>query len=74
MKSVRIVVDGLINSQSSKMIKDDIEGFTGVSDISLALPDNSVTIKYDPTLISEEKLKQALESKGCTVKETIDIL
>jgi copper chaperone CopZ len=69
MKNAKFTIDGINDNQSVSMIKDTIEGFTGVNSVDLSENNKTLLVNHDPTLISEEKIKQAIEIKGFSVKE-----
>lgn len=48
-------------------ITDHISFLKGVQDFKISLKDKTVTIKYDPAKIQEQKLAETIEKLGYTV-------
>jgi copper chaperone CopZ len=69
MKTVRFTIEELNSNESEKAIEHVIGGFTGVNSVNVSLTDSSIFVNHDPALISEKKIKDALESHGYNIKE-----
>lgn len=69
MKNVRFNITSMSSNPSESMIKDVIGGFTGVKSVDVSFADKTVSVNLDPTLISEKKIKEAIEVQGYDINE-----
>ncbi len=64
--SVRTVirVGGLKDQEGRKEIEHNLIQIDGVREVSVSLPDRTVSIEFDPGVIREEYLERTLDSLG----------
>jgi copper chaperone len=50
-----------------KTINGALGGVTGVSKVNVSIPDKTVTLAYDPSQVSMDKIEEVLDEAGYTV-------
>ncbi len=67
MNNIVFKVEGMSCAHCENKIRKAISNLTGVSNVIVSLPDKTVTIDSNPTLISETQLRETIEHAGYDV-------
>jgi copper chaperone len=67
MQNIVFKVEGMSCSHCENRIKKAISNLTGVSNVVVSLPDKSVTVDFNPSLITESQIRETIEDAGYDV-------
>ncbi|MCF2143579.1 MAG: heavy metal translocating P-type ATPase [Candidatus Heimdallarchaeota archaeon] len=74
-KTIKLGVTGMTCAACSRTVERALKRTTGVEEANVSLATNEAIVSFDPRLISEKDLAEAIESVGYGIrKEKIDLL
>ncbi len=74
-KTIKLGVTGMTCTACSRTVERVLKRTSGVEEANVSLATNEVIVSFDPKLISEKELAEAIESVGYGIrKEKIDLL
>lgn len=64
MSTITIGVQGMSCSHCKMAVEKALHGLDGVSTAEVSLEANNVTVTYDPSRVSEDRLRAAIREAG----------
>lgn len=68
MAQTVINVEGMTCGHCKSSVEGALSGLEGVSNASVSLEDNNVTVEYNDTVVDRGKMAEAIEDQGYDVK------
>ncbi len=67
MEYVILKVNGMNCSHCVNAIKNALSEIVGVKEVKISLEEKTVTVSFDKTIVTIEKIKEAIEEQGYEV-------
>lgn len=67
MQNIVYKVEGMSCGHCENRVKKAVGSLTGVLNVSISLADKTVVIEFDPSLISDVKIRETIEHEGYDV-------
>lgn len=67
MQNIVYKVEGMSCSHCENRVKKAVGSLTGVLNVSVSLSDKSVNVGFDPSVISDIKIRETIEHEGYDV-------
>ncbi|MGI6049688.1 MAG: heavy-metal-associated domain-containing protein [Acetivibrionales bacterium] len=67
-KNVAFNVEGIVNEDTSDIIKNAVEQLNGILEVSVYPETKRVTVEFDEERLSEETIKGTIEDAGFIVR------
>lgn len=67
-KTIQLTVSGMDCPNEEQIVRDTLQTVSGIDRLRFNLPENQLTIKYKPSLISRDRIIELLEQRGFEVK------
>jgi|LSQX01.2.fsa_nt_gb copper chaperone CopZ len=67
-KNVAFNVEGIVNEDTSDIIKNAVEQLNGILEVSVYPETKRVTVEFDEERLSEETIKGTIEDAGFMVR------
>jgi len=68
MERIQLNVEGMLCSHCENRVMKALGAIDGVSNVSISLKDNTVTVYYDPSKVSPKVINEAVEEQGYRVR------
>ena len=65
---IRLNVEGMSCSHCEHRVKQAVGELPGVSQVLVDLAGKTVSVEFDPTLATEQQIREVIEEQGYTVK------
>lgn len=67
MQKIILNVEGMSCSHCENRVKKAVGALAGVKSVDVSLEDKTVSVELDPSAVSENKIKEAIEEQGYDV-------
>lgn len=68
MKNIILNVDGMSCMHCENRVKKAVSALSGVSSVQVSLEGKTVAVEFDPAVVEEEQIKEAIQEQGYIVQ------